>query len=144
MYVHRRYTNWHGSPRWQRTLRHRGPRKTVAQLQDNPEERERRPKRPKNPSNRLAAMNTAIQLVGTMSRFPVRTKRGHPSEPSRRKYEIFPKARGLTHERSTNTAHRILFRFSSANCHGTPWEAASGVALTPGVVLPGVRPPVVH
>ena len=47
----------------------------------------------------------AINLVGIiMSRFPVRTSRGPPSE--RRKYDILPKARGLTHERSTNTLHR--------------------------------------
>ena len=38
-----------------------------------PEEREKRPKGRKTPSNRLAAINTAIQLVGIMSRFPVRT-----------------------------------------------------------------------
>ena len=49
--------------------------KNGAQLRENPEEREKRPKKPKNPSNRLAAINTAIQLVGIMSRFPVRTAR---------------------------------------------------------------------
>ena len=55
-----------------------GSEKTGAQLRDNPQEREKWPKRPKNPSNRLAAKNTAIQLVGIMSRFPVRTARGPP------------------------------------------------------------------
>ena len=39
-----------------------------------------------------------------MSRFPVRTARDS-DEPSRRKYEILPKVRGLTQERST-TARR--------------------------------------
>ena len=41
VYVHRRCNNWHGSPRWQKTLRHRGLRKTGAQLWDNPKEREK-------------------------------------------------------------------------------------------------------
>ena len=52
--------------------------KTGAQLRDNPEEREKMAKKDKNPSNRLAAIHTAIQLVGIMSRFPVRTERGPP------------------------------------------------------------------
>ena len=52
--------------------------KTGAQLRETPEEREKWPKRPKTQSNRLAAINTAIQLVGIMSRFPVRTERGPP------------------------------------------------------------------
>ena len=58
------------------------------------------PRGRKTPSNRLAAINTAIQLVGIMSRFPVRTARG--LRVPRRKYVILPKARGLTQKRSTN------------------------------------------
>ena len=49
--------------------------KNGAQLRKNPEEHEKRPKGRKTPSNRLAAINTAIQLVGIMSRLPVRTAR---------------------------------------------------------------------
>ena len=130
MYVHRRCTNWHGSPRWQRTLRHRGPQKTGAQLRDNPEEREKRPKWPKNPSNRLAAINTATQLVGILSRFPVRTARGPPSTLHVEKMKFFQKARGLTHERSTNTAHRNNVQISMCELPWHSMEAASGSEST--------------
>ena len=40
---------------------------------DNLEEREKWPKKGRKTINRQAAINTVIQLVGIMSRFPVRT-----------------------------------------------------------------------
>ena len=98
-------SNWQGSPRRRRTLHRRGLRKTGAQLRDNPEEREKNGQRPKNPvkphgrhKHRHTARRNNVQISSA--------NRAWTSEaPSRRKYEILPKARGLTHERST-TAHR--------------------------------------
>ena len=79
--------------------------KNGAQLRENPEEREKRPKRPRNPvkppgrhKHRHTARRNNVQISSA--------NRAWTSEaPSRRKHEILPKARGLTHERST-TAHR--------------------------------------
>ena len=105
MYVHKHCTNWHGSPRWQRTLRHRGFRKTGAQLQTTRRSAKKWPKSRKKPSNppgrhkhRHTARRNNVQISSA--------NRAWTSEaPSRGKYEILPKARGLTHERST-TARR--------------------------------------
>ena len=70
--------------------------KNGAQLRENPEERE---KRPKTPSNRLAAINTAIKLMMKYCPdFQCEAASGSPRTPSRRKYEILPKARRLTHD----------------------------------------------
>ena len=54
----------------------------------------------KRPKTSQTAINTAIQLVGIMSRFPLRTSRGPPSTLHLESVKFF-KARGLTHERST-------------------------------------------
>ena len=53
----------------------------------------------KTPSNRLAAINTAIKLMMKYCPdFQCEPARGSPKTPSRRKYEILPKARRLTHD----------------------------------------------
>ena len=53
----------------------------------------------KPPSNRLAAINTAIKLMMKYCPdFQCEPARGSPRTPSRRKYEILPKARRLTHD----------------------------------------------
>ena len=49
---------------------------------------------------------------------------------SRGKYEILPKARGLTHERSTNTAHRNNVQISQCELPWHSMEAASGSEST--------------
>ena len=76
--------------------------KNGAQLRKNPEEREKRPKRPKNPikppgrhKHRHTARRNNVQISSA--------NRPWTSEaPSRRKYEILPKARGLTHETNSS------------------------------------------
>ena len=53
----------------------------------------------KTPSNRLAAINTAIKLMTKYCPdFQCEPARGSPKTPSRRIYEIRPKARRLTHD----------------------------------------------
>ena len=69
--------------------------KNGAQLQENPEEREKRPKRPKPPSSRLAAIKLMMKYCPD---FQCEPARGSPRTPSRRKYEILPKPRRLTHD----------------------------------------------
>ena len=94
-----------GSPRWQRNSSPSRAPKTGAQLRDDPEEREKMAKKANNPvkppgrhKHRHTARRNNVQISSA--------NRAWTSEaPSRRKYEILPKTRGLTHERST-TAHR--------------------------------------
>ena len=52
--------NWQGSPRWRRTLHHRGLQKLALNSGTTRRSTKKWPKRPKKPSNRLAAINTAI------------------------------------------------------------------------------------
>ena len=101
------------NPRWQRTLRHRGLRKMALNSGRTRRSAKKGQKGRKTPSNRQAAINTAIRRNNVQISS---ANRAWTSEaPARRKYEILPKARGLTHERSTNCSIEIVFRFSSAN-----------------------------
>ena len=80
--------------------------KTGAQLRDDPEEREKMAKKAKNPvkppgrhkHRHMTASRNNVQISSANCAWSSET-------PSRRKYEILPKASGLTHGRST-TAHR--------------------------------------
>ena len=101
MYDHKRYTNWHGSPRWQRNSSpSRAPKKLALNSGRTRWSAKKWPKRPnKTPSNRLAAINTAIKLMMKYCPdFQCEPARGSSRTPSRRKYEILPKARRLTHD----------------------------------------------
>ena len=98
--------------------------KNGAQLRENPEEREKRPQRPKNPikppgrhKHRHTARRNNVQIFSA-------NRAWTSDEPSRRKYEILPKARGLT------TAHRNNVQIFKCELPWHSMEAASGSEST--------------
>ena len=103
--------------------------KNGAPLRENPEEREKKTKKaektvkpPGRHKHRHKARRNNVQISSA--------NRAWTSEaPSRRKYEILPKARGLTHERST-TAHRNNVQIFKCELPWHSMEATSGSEST--------------